>query len=31
MQISDQARDQLISELKSQNAAGIRLFFDGYG
>lgn len=31
MEISDQARDHLIPMLKEQNAAGIRLYFGGYG
>lgn len=31
MQITDQARDQLIQVLEAKKAAGIRLYFGGYG
>ena len=31
MNITDQARDELILVLKSQNASGIRLYFNGFG
>ena len=31
MNITDQARDKLILVLKSKNATGIRLYFNGFG
>ncbi len=31
MQITDQARDQLVKLLKDKHAVGIRLYFGGYG
>lgn len=31
MQISDQARDQLLKIFKEKHAVGIRLYFGGYG
>ena len=31
MNITDQARDELMLVLKSKNEAGIRLYFNGFG